>query len=137
MEPIKGILRKSSSVLTPEKIVSILFQAHTQFHFYHLQTTSYAQHKALDGFYTALIDYKDNISEFLLGVQAPKRFSTITTGPIISYSLPNINKSLDVLFEFTQDLCDYADKQNFEQLCNLSSELQGDVIKTKYLLTLS
>lgn len=135
MEPIKGILRKQTS-LNPDKIISILFQAHTQFHFYHLQTTSYAEHKALDDMYNGLVDYKDSISEYLLGIQAPKRLSNLETSVILPYSSSNVTKSIDELFQFTKDLCDYADKLNLEQLCNLSSELQGLTIRIKYLLTL-
>ena len=136
MEPVKGILKKSNSNLTPEKIISTLFQAHNQFHFYHLQTTSFAEHKALDEMYNGLVDYKDSISEYLLGIQAPKRFSNLETSIILPYSSSNVTKSIEDLFQFTKDLCEYADKLNLEQLCNLSSELQGLTIRIKYLLTL-
>lgn len=123
------------SFLNPDKIVSQLFYYHSQFHFYHLQTKSYAQHKNLNDLYEFLEDSKDNIAEYLLGVIAPKRFSSLENKPFLPYSEENVAKSLDELFKFTIEICDYAKSKNWEQLCNLASELQGAVSKSKYFNT--
>lgn len=123
------------STLTPDKIISTLFQAHSQFHFYHLQTDSYAQHKNLDELYKFLVDSKDDISEYLLGTIAPKRFGTLESKAFLPFSQDNVKKSLNDLWQFTLDLCSYAEYNNQEQLCNLASELQGAVSKAKYFNT--
>lgn len=48
---------------TISKIVSILFMARTYGHIAHLKTPSYAQHKALDGFYNEAGSYGDQLAE--------------------------------------------------------------------------
>lgn len=126
----------TGGALTPEEIVSKLFYYHNCAHIYHLATTSYAKHKMLDKLYTGLEDLKDTIAEYLLGIQAPKRFPTITLTQVQPYSDDNVTKMLDEGFQFSIKLCEYAESKNLEQLCNLSSELQGLIIKCKYLNTL-
>lgn len=43
--------------------IGTLMQSRNQAHIYHLQTTSYAQHKALEGYYEGIIDLIDSIVE--------------------------------------------------------------------------
>lgn len=50
-----------------EQFIGTLFHARTQAHIAHLQTTSYAKHKALDEFYTNLVDLVDEIAEMYQG----------------------------------------------------------------------
>lgn len=125
-----------SRVLTPDTIAATLFWMHDAAVLFHLQTTSYAQHKMLDGLYTGLEGFKDSICEYLLGVQAPKRFSHITVDTIPVYSDVAVTKLLDTGFQFSISLCEYAEQKGYEQLCNLSSELQGLMVKSRYLNTL-
>lgn len=127
---------KNSSTLTPETIVSKLFYFHDCSHIYHLQTTSFAKHKMLDELYTALVDAKDGISEYLLGIQSPKRFGNITLEQVPVYSDENVTKMLEQGFQFSIRLCEYAESKNLEELCNKASDLQGDFVKAKYLNTL-
>ena len=126
-----------SSGMTPDSIMSKLFNMHTKAHFYHLQTTSFAQHKMLNELYDDLLESKDGISEYLLGVQAPKRFGALTQEPIEPFSEEAVARFLDEGFQFTVALCGYAEQKNLEELCNLSSNLQGSFAKAKYLNTLS
>ena len=44
-------------------LVCKLFHARTQVHIFHLQTKSYAQHKALDDLYNELLEYADSLAE--------------------------------------------------------------------------
>ena len=124
------------SGMSPDSIASKLFNMHTKAHFYHLQTTSFAQHKMLKGLYKDLENSKDAISEYLLGIQAPKRFGTLTTEAVEPFSEECVAKLLDEGFSFTISLCDYAQQRGLEELCNLSSNLQGTFAKAKYLNTL-
>jgi hypothetical protein len=127
---------KSAGMLTPDMIMSKLFNMYTKAHLYHLQTTSLAQHKMLKKLYKALEEHKDSICEYLLGVQAPKRFGTLTTEAVEPFSEECVAKFLDEGFGFTVALCDYANTKGLEELCNLSSNLQGSFAKAKYLNTL-
>jgi hypothetical protein len=128
---------KPMGAMTPDSIMSKLFNMHTKAHFYHLQTTSFAQHKMLNELYDDLLESKDGISEYLLGVQAPKRFGALTQEPIEPFSEEALTRFLDEGFQFTVALCGYAEQRNLEELCNLSSNLQGSFAKAKYLNTLS
>jgi len=47
--------------------VSMLFGARTQGHVFHLQTRSYAMHKALDGFYGGIGEHIDDLVEACQG----------------------------------------------------------------------
>ncbi len=122
--------------LTPDTIAAKMFSMHNTAHFLHLQTTGYAQHKMLDEVYTSLETLKDSICEFLLGAQAPRRFSSLTLDPIPSYSEGAVTRFLDQGFAFSVQLCGYAESNNLEELCNLSSELQNTFVKGKYMNTL-
>jgi hypothetical protein len=124
-----------TSGMNPDMIMSKLFNMHTKAHFYHLQTTSFAQHNMLDALYKDLIESKDAISEYLLGVQAPKRFGTLTTEAVEPFSEEAVARFLDEGFGFTVALCDYGDQRKLEELCNLASELQGSFSKAKYFNT--
>lgn len=128
---------KPMGTMTPDSIMSKLFNMHTKAHFYHLQTTSFAQHKMLNELYDDLLESKDGISEYLLGIQAPKRFGALTTEAVEPFSPEAVTKFLDEGFQFTVALCGYAEQRNLEELCNLSSNLQGSFAKARYLNTLS
>lgn len=52
--------KKSTSIVG---LVSKLFESRTQAHIYHLQTKSYAAHKALDEYYTEIIPLVDSLIE--------------------------------------------------------------------------
>jgi len=45
-----------------------LFHARTAAHMAHLQTTSFAQHKALDDFYSGIVDLADSFAETYQGI---------------------------------------------------------------------
>ena len=49
------------------KIVSYLFHSRTQAHVFHLQTPSFAEHKALNDYYDEIIDLTDSLVESYQG----------------------------------------------------------------------
>jgi len=49
------------------KTATILFHARQQAHFWHLDTTSYAEHQALGEFYTELLGLTDQLLEEFMG----------------------------------------------------------------------
>jgi hypothetical protein len=49
------------------KLIAILFLSRDLAHRAHLQTTSYAQHMALGGFYESIIEIADNLAEMYQG----------------------------------------------------------------------
>ena len=123
--------------LSPESIAGTLFSFHDRAHFFHLQTTSFAQHKMLDDLYNGLVGSKDTISEYLLGIQAPKRFSSFTIEQPGEFSKSALTSFLQQGFDFSVSLIEYADGKNLEQLANLASDLQGLFVRSQYLNTLT
>lgn len=121
--------------MTPDKAISRLFYFHDQVHFNHLQTTSFARHKALDGLYTGLETFKDEISELLLGYIVPKRIGEVEKMTIDKKMTDE--KLLDDLCTFADELYEYGEQTKWWALSNQAAELSGLGYKTKYLLTLS
>ena len=119
--------------LNPDKIISILFYLHDAAHLKHLQTTMFAEHKALDILYNELVTFKDEIGEMLLGYIAPKRFNF--------QSIPVKDIHHDALvaqvLKFADDLYNYAEANKWWALSNKAQDLSGLALKIKYLLTLS
>lgn len=60
-------------------LISLLFAARTQAHMFHLQTKSYAQHKALNDYYDEIVGIADSIAEAYQG-----REGIITSYPKVS-----------------------------------------------------
>jgi hypothetical protein len=49
------------------KLISFLFHSRTQAHVFHLQTTSFAEHKALNDYYDEIIELTDGLVESYQG----------------------------------------------------------------------
>ena len=80
--------------------------------------------------------YKDAICEFLLGIQAPKRFNSLPASEVPPYTEQNLTKFLEEGCEFSKRLCTYGKEVGYEELTNLASNLQGSWVKARYLNTL-
>ncbi len=121
--------------MTPDRVISRLFYFHDQAHFNHLQTTSYARHKALDKLYSGLEEFKDGITELLLGYIVPKRIGDIER---IAIDKKMTDETLlDELCKFADELYEYGEQTKWWALSNQAADLSGLGYKTKYLLTLS
>jgi hypothetical protein len=55
------------TTVKPEIVIGQLFQSRDIIHIAHLQTTSFSEHKALDTYYTDIIDLIDDIIESYFG----------------------------------------------------------------------
>lgn len=53
--------------MTPSSFIGALFQSRDMMHIAHLQTTSYAEHKALDGYYSGILEFADTFTETYFG----------------------------------------------------------------------
>jgi len=115
-------------------IASALFTFRVQAHFYHLNTKSFARHKALNELYDDLDDYIDSVSELLLGYQAPKRLDKLSVN--VTYDT-NEDQFPEKIVQFARKLEDFAAKNGLIELQNLAAEIEGSGAKAKYLFTLS
>lgn len=124
----------SGGELTPDKVISRLFYFHEQAHFNHLQTRSFARHKALDELYTGLAGFKDSTSELLLGYIAPKRIGKFENVAIRT-DMSDV-QLVDALCKFADELYDYGERTRWWALSNAAAEVSALGYKVKYLLTL-
>ena len=113
--------------MAPGKFIGMLFQSRDAMHIAHLQTTSFAEHKALNGYYDGILDLTDKFSEVYFGRN--KRVEII---------IPE-SKNLDAMSHLRemQQLVDGERNNYSSELQNIMDEMLGLINQTLYLLTLS
>jgi hypothetical protein len=98
-------------------------------HLTHLQTTSYAEHVALNGYYDGLLDLTDKLVETYFGIIGKK----------LSIKIPQ-SEFINAQAHLKQ-LCSYIESNRtlFEesQIQNIIDEICALINKTQYMLTLS
>ena len=116
--------------MTPAEFVGTLFLARDVAHSVHLNTRSYAKHKALNEFYDEIIDLADDFAEAYQG-----RHTLI--GPI---TLMSANKTSNVV-EFLKDSLASVEKGRYEvcdkddtAMQNIIDEIVGQYLSTLYKL---
>lgn len=123
--------------LTPEYIQGKLFSFHNIAHKFHLDTRSFSEHKALDSLYKELVDFKDDISELLMGYMGGKRIGNIKIDDIPEYSHAAAVRLCEDIKSFSYDLEKWAEDKKYCDIENTSQSLSGLSSKTIYLLTLT
>jgi len=112
--------------MAPNKFIGMLFQSRDIMHIAHLQTTSFAEHKALNGYYDGILDLTDKFIEVYFG-----RFKRVE----IVIPEAKIMSSVEHLKEM-QQLID-GERNNYpSELQNIMDEMLSLINKTLYLLTL-
>lgn len=129
------MMESASGALTPELIASKFSYFHEQLHLLHWQTTSYAEHQALN-FYDKMVDYKDDVMEKIMGYTG-KRPKAFKIDAIKDYTPGASTVVISEIIKFAADLEKYADGNNMPDICNIAQSISGDAAKVKYLLTLS
>lgn len=111
------------------ELVARCFAARTAAHFLHLRSGSYAEHVALDEFYTAIVDAADTYAECLMGVEGQfKRFPEVPV-PLNAGTL-----------ELLTDLHDWVTKHRAAcacettELANLIDEILAVIDRSYYKL---
>jgi hypothetical protein len=111
-------------------LIGHLFLARDVTHSVHLNTRSYAKHKALGGFYDKIIDLADDLAEAYQG-----RHGLI--GPITLHSAEKTNNvvefledSLSKVEKLRYDVCDKEDTA----IQNIIDEIVGLYLSTLYKL---
>ena len=131
----KEMLQQSvMSVMTPEAVMGKLIYLEAQAHYNHLNTTSFAEHKALDELYSGIGGFKDTIMELILGYQAPQRLGKVEVPPVSV-----VKDSRDLAIEvgrFAKTVGEWSEENGWCGLKNVCDELEALGTKIKYLLTL-
>jgi hypothetical protein len=92
---------KNESNLGFKNMVSTLLHSQTQVHIFHLQTKSYSEHKALQGYYEGIDELVDGIIESYQGkYDIIKNYDSVKTENYVSSEqVINYFKSLDTMID--------------------------------------
>jgi len=113
--------------MTCEVFLGNLFLARDVTHSVHLNTRSYAKHKALNKFYTGIVDLADSLAETYQG-----RYGLI--GPIVLQSAKKTNNVVD----FLEDSLKTIEDMRYKVVEKEETAIQNiiDEIVSLYLTTL-
>lgn len=112
--------------MTPSKFIGILFHSRDTMHIAHLQTRSFAEHKALNAYYDSILDLTDSFTEKFFGRNG--RVEIVIPESKNQDSVSHM-KSMQATLE--------AERDNYpSDLQNIMDEMLALVNKTLYLLTL-
>jgi hypothetical protein len=112
--------------MTPGKFIGMLFQSRDMMHLTHLDTTSFAEHKALNAYYDGILDLTDSFTEKYFGRN--KRVEIV---------IPESKKMSAVEHMKAMQKAIESERENYpSDLQNIMDEMLGLVNKTLYLLTL-
>lgn len=113
--------------MTPSSFIGALFQSRDMMHIAHLQTTSFAEHKALGSYYEGILDFADSFTETYFGRN--KRIEITIPESKIMDAITHL-KEMQKMVE--SEIPNYpADLQNILQ------DTLGLINHTLYLLTLN
>lgn len=110
--------------------IAMLMNSRTQTHYFHLQTTSYAQHKALQKYYEGIVVLIDTYAEAYMG-----QYSKIKPVKLNKKFLTNPNK-VSVYFKSLLKRMKGMKLPKDTHLLNIQDEISTLIRKTLYLLTL-
>lgn len=113
--------------MTPSKFIGTLFQSRDAMHIAHLQTTSYAEHKALNSYYDGILDLTDTFTEAYFGRN--KRVEIIIPESKLVDSTSHLKELRSIVD---------SERGNYSsELQNILDEILSLLDKTLYLLTLN
>jgi len=113
--------------MTCGKFIGTLFQSRDMMHIAHLQTTSFAEHKALNMYYDEILDLTDKFTEAYFGFA--KRTEIIIPESKVMDSTTHM-KEMRAMLD--------TERNNYpSELQNIIDEMLGLVDKVLYLLTLN
>lgn len=130
-----NMANKSPSEMTLEDIASKFDYFFQQIHLLHLQTSSYAEHMALN-VWNDMPDAKDEFMEKLMGYEG-RKLRGYKALPITDYLPGSPSKVLNELKDFAGQMERYASIKGYPDIENLAQSLSGTASKTLFLLTLS
>jgi DNA-binding ferritin-like protein len=116
-------------------LLSVLLASRNQSHIFHLQTTSYSEHKALGEYYEAIGDFIDNLAEsyqgkygIIRGYTTPNKIEEVTNnGFVFSY----FEKLSDVVEQAGKEIP--QDSYLLNQIDEIVALIQSTIYKLKFL----
>ena len=123
--------------LTSEIIKGKLFSFQTSAHSLHLDTRSYAEHKALQKLYEGIDGIKDDILEILMGYQNGKRLGKAKLDEFTTSGQAAETALVKEGMSFAYELEMWAEDKKYCDISNKAQDLSGLFARTQYMLTLS
>ena len=118
--------------MTPQKVLSKLFEARDQVHLIHLNTQSYAEHKALNQFYDEWLDLLDKFIETYQG-----KYGNI--GGYLSFEINSGTNSrtylTDLMIYLNTEMVNIVDETDSD-LDNIIADMKQLTNQTLFLLSL-
>lgn len=112
--------------MAPNKFIGILFQSRDIMHLTHLDTRSFAEHKALNAYYDGILDLTDSFTEKYFGRNGR-----------VDIVIPEAKKQDATTHLKEVRAVIEAERDNYSSdLQNIMDEMIGLVNETLYLLTL-
>jgi hypothetical protein len=113
--------------MTPGKFIGTLFQSRDMMHIAHLQTTSFAEHKALNQYYDGILELTDSFTEKYFGKN--KRVELIIPESKNMDAVSHLRELMSIM---------ETERNNYpSELQNIIDEMLGLVDEILYLLTLN
>lgn len=113
--------------MAPGKFIGLLFQSRNMMHIAHLQTMSFAEHKALNAYYDGILDLTDKFAEVQFG--RSKRSEIVVPESRNMDAMSHLKELLSTL---------ESERNNYtSELQNIIDEMIALVNQTIYLLTLN
>lgn len=112
--------------MTPNAFIGTLFHSRDAMHLAHLNTTSYAEHKALNKYYDGILDLTDHFTEVYFG-----RYKRLP----ITIPEAKVESAVEHL-KGLQSIVDTERGNYTSELQNILDEVLGLINETLYLLTL-
>ena len=112
--------------MAPNIFIGTLFHSRDAMHLAHLNTTSYAEHKALNAYYDGILDLTDKFTEVYFG-----RYKRLA----ITIPEAKVESAVEHLKNL-QALVDGVRNNYTSELQNILDEMLGLINQTLYLLTL-
>lgn len=121
-------MAKIADIKSMRELLTSFYCTADSAHVAHINTRSFAQHKALDMYYNFVFEFKDRLIEYMVG-----------KGYVNQISLNPIDSSEDVVSEGEEALgllMDFAKANSDDTLINMAADFQETTNKLKYLLML-
>mgnify|MGYP007049863361 CR=1 FL=1 len=125
-QSLKQSAKKSSSY-NCFSLIGHLFASRNLAHILHLNSTSYAEHKALNSYYDSLLDLTDDLAETYIGIYG--------RGAITIPVLKDTNM-VSHLKDLRSEVVEHREYISETNLQNMLDEILTLIDKTNYLLTL-
>ena len=118
--------------LTSEVIKGKLFSFQTSAHSLHLDTRSFAEHKALQKLYEGIDGIKDDILEILMGYQNGKRIGKAKLDEFPTYSQEAVTGLVKEGMSFAYELEMWAENKKYWFICKNTIYAYAE-LKNKYI----